>query len=122
VPSDESRPLFVQAFVDSMPLDVDALVKASRFKNSHFFETLSADYERYRTFLVTVSQIFLVTVSQIEAPQLAVLTAKGVTLDSNGNLIVQGEKDSSAFSPDLWESFEVKRLPSTVNDDDAPGL
>jgi len=34
VPSDESRPLFVQAFVDSMPLDVDALVKASRFKNS----------------------------------------------------------------------------------------
>ena len=65
---------------------------------------------------------FSVTVSQIEAPQLAVLTAKGVTLDSNGNLIVQGEKDSRAFSPDLWESFEVKRLPSTVNDDDAPGL
>src|ERR1035437_9945105 len=37
VPSDESRPLFVQAFVDSMPLDVDALVKASRFKNSPLF-------------------------------------------------------------------------------------
>jgi hypothetical protein len=64
---------------------------------------------------------FSVTVSQIEAPQLAVLTAKGVTLDSNGNLIVQGEKDSRAFSPDLWESFEVKRLPSTVKDEDAPG-
>jgi hypothetical protein len=64
---------------------------------------------------------FSVTVSQIEAPQLAVLTAKGVTLDSNGNLIVQGEKDSRAFSPDLWESFEVKRLPSTVKDEDVPG-
>jgi hypothetical protein len=64
---------------------------------------------------------FSVTVSQIEAPQLAVLTAKGVTLDSNGNLIVQGEKDSRAFSPDLWESFEVKRLPSTVKDEDAAG-
>jgi hypothetical protein len=64
---------------------------------------------------------FSVTVSQIEAPQLAVLTAKGVTLDSNGNLIVQGEKDSRAFSPDLWESFEVKRLPSTVKDEDASG-
>jgi hypothetical protein len=43
-------------------------------------------------FSITVSQIFSVTVSQIEAPQLAVLTAKGATLDSNGNLIVQGER------------------------------
>jgi hypothetical protein len=60
---------------------------------------------------------FSVTVCQIEKPNLAVLTAKGVTLDSNGNLMVQGEKDSHAFSRHLWESFEVKRLTSTLGDD-----
>ena len=60
---------------------------------------------------------FSVTVSQIEGPQLAVFTARGVMLDSNRNLIVQGEKDSRAFSPDLWERLEVKRLPSTGEDD-----
>jgi len=60
---------------------------------------------------------FSVTVGQIEVPQLVVLRAKGVSLDSNGNLIIQGETDSRAFSPDLWERLEVKRLPSTGEDD-----
>jgi len=63
---------------------------------------------------------FSVTVSQIEVPQLAVFTARGVMLDSNRNLIVQGEKDSRAFSPHLWESFEVRRLASTLGDDTQP--
>jgi hypothetical protein len=60
---------------------------------------------------------FTVTVSQIELPRLAVLTAKGVTLDTNGNLIIQGEKDSRSFTSDLWEGFEVKRITSTAEDD-----
>src|SRR5665811_379512 len=34
VPSDNRDHISSKAFVDSMPLDVDALVKASRFKNS----------------------------------------------------------------------------------------
>jgi hypothetical protein len=60
---------------------------------------------------------FTVTVSQIELPRLAVLTAKGVTLDTNGNLTIQGEKDSRIFTSDLWEGFEVKRITSTAEDD-----
>ena len=58
---------------------------------------------------------FTVTVSQIEL--LAVLTPKGVTVDTNGNLIIQEEKDSRIFTSDLWEGFEVKRITSTAEDD-----
>ena len=60
-------------------------------------------------------ELFTVTVSQIEL--LAVLTAKGVTVDTNGNLIIQEEKDSRIFTSDLWENFEVKRITSTAEDD-----
>jgi hypothetical protein len=61
---------------------------------------------------------YSVSVSQMQVLQPAVLRAKGLTQDSNGNLMIEAETHSRAFSPDLWESVEVKRLPSTTVEDD----
>jgi hypothetical protein len=43
------------------------------------------------------------------------ISAKRVTLGPDGILVIQGWDNSRSFSSGLWDSFEVKRLPSKVD-------
>jgi hypothetical protein len=66
---------------------------------------------------------FSVTVSRInegmrDDPNVTI-SARRVTLDPDGTLVIQGADNSRSFSSVLWASFEVKRLPSKVGGSDA---
>jgi hypothetical protein len=46
------------------------------------------------------------------------IPARRVTLGPDGILVIQGWDNSCSFSSALWDGFEVKRLPSSVDADD----
>ena len=47
------------------------------------------------------------------------IPAQRVTLGPDEILVIQGRDNSRSFSSALWDGFEVKRLPSSVDADNA---
>jgi hypothetical protein len=66
---------------------------------------------------------FSVTVSPINEGMghdpYVTIPAQRVTLGPDGILVIQGWYNSRSFSFALWDGFEVKRLPSSVDADNA---
>jgi len=67
--------------------------------------------------------LFSVTVSRtnegMRDDPYVTISAQRVTLGPDGILVIQGWDNSRSFSSALWDGFEVKRLSSSVDADNA---